>query len=273
VLASLEAVRSGLWARRWEGGVELLPCSMDAETRGALRELLKIVVDMDSLPAVASAAAAGSMTCDLERLVDLVAGHLIVFARRVSMFAGAARLRKSRALERVVDGEGASFVSLLEEAGVSRESLISTWKSDEMRQYVQLLVSALQDTGTGPGKTAFDDLATVDYSLGEQRLTPLPRNYAEVITSIRQHPCPVTKQERQHPAICLGCGEWLCKGTECCRVGNLGNCNLHASTCGNGQMMFLLVRECSVFLVCENHSHVTHAPYLDEFGEPDDRLR
>ena len=62
-------------------------------------------------------------------------------------------------------------------------------------------------------------------------------------------------------------------GLDCCREKDLGECNVHAATCGGGSAVLLLVKQCIVLLLAHGRGCRHSIPYLDVYGEEDVGLR
>ncbi|KAJ0566833.1 putative carboxypeptidase U [Helianthus annuus] len=72
---------------------------------------------------------------------------------------------------------------------------------------------------------------------------------------------------QDEPALCLLCGK-LCSPSwkTCCRN---NKCQTHATSCGGGTGVFLLVRKTTILLQRSSRQARWASPYLDAFGEKD----
>uniref|UniRef100_A0A7S2WKT4 E3 ubiquitin-protein ligase n=1 Tax=Mucochytrium quahogii TaxID=96639 RepID=A0A7S2WKT4_9STRA len=105
-------------------------------------------------------------------------------------------------------------------------------------------------------------------------LISLPENYELLLANISKNAkCPTTGKPVRRPALCLRCGVVVCSNSQCCRRLSIGAGTLHASSCGGGGSVFLLLQKCMVVLVHGKVAVEISAPYVDAHGETDDYLR
>lgn len=99
------------------------------------------------------------------------------------------------------------------------------------------------------------------------KLMNLPHVYHEILQRhIKQH-CPECKLVMDDPALCLLCGRLCCPTWKsCCRE---YSCQTHATACGAGVGVFLLVRKTTILLQRSKRQALWPSPYLDAFGEED----
>ncbi|XP_015697922.1 E3 ubiquitin-protein ligase PRT6 isoform X2 [Oryza brachyantha] len=99
------------------------------------------------------------------------------------------------------------------------------------------------------------------------RLMELPPVYQVLLERYVKMQCPDCGSVPDEPALCLLCGK-LCSPSwkPCCRT---GKCLNHASQCGAGVGIFLLVRKTTILLQRSIRIAFWPSPYLDAFGEED----
>uniref|UniRef100_A0A0E0JE11 E3 ubiquitin-protein ligase n=1 Tax=Oryza punctata TaxID=4537 RepID=A0A0E0JE11_ORYPU len=99
------------------------------------------------------------------------------------------------------------------------------------------------------------------------RLMELPPVYQVLLERYVKMQCPDCGSVPDEPALCLLCGK-LCSPSwkPCCRT---GKCLNHASQCGAGVGIFLLVRKTTILLQRSIRLAFWPSPYLDAFGEED----
>jgi hypothetical protein len=86
--------------------------------------------------------------------------------------------------------------------------------------------------------------------------------------------CGVCGQTPVSVAICLLCGEKVCKNGNCCRKGGEGECSQHARARHADMGLFFDVQENTVLIVRgEASGCITKSPYIDAWGEEDVALR
>jgi hypothetical protein len=97
------------------------------------------------------------------------------------------------------------------------------------------------------------------------RLMQLPPVYQVLLERYIKMQCPDCGIVPDEPALCLLCGK-LCSPSwkPCCRT---GKCLNHASQCGAGVGIFLLVRKTTILLQRSARLAFWPSPYLDMFGE------
>ncbi|KAF8704993.1 hypothetical protein HU200_031244 [Digitaria exilis] len=102
------------------------------------------------------------------------------------------------------------------------------------------------------------------------RLMQLPPVYQVLLERYIKMPCPDCGSVPDEPALCLLCGK-LCSPSwkPCCRT---GKCLNHATQCGAGVGIFLLVRKTTILLQRSARLAFWPSPYLDAFGEEDHEM-
>ena len=105
------------------------------------------------------------------------------------------------------------------------------------------------------------------------RLIPLPRRCEDLFLRMIDHPCKRCGGVPRDPALCLLCGELLCCAGFCCRRGRHGECAQHASACGAGVGVFLLVKSTKILLIRGKRICLYPSVYLDAHGEEDEFLK
>lgn len=108
---------------------------------------------------------------------------------------------------------------------------------------------------------------------GPLPLIELPRRFTELYAVLGGCTCAQTKQFPEEPAICLLCGETLCAGSNCCKENGVGALTRHASLCGAGTGLFLLVHKCATVVVRGSYAAYSISPYVDAHGEEDSGLK
>ncbi|XP_062188383.1 E3 ubiquitin-protein ligase PRT6-like [Phragmites australis] len=103
------------------------------------------------------------------------------------------------------------------------------------------------------------------------RLMQLPPVYQILLERYVKMQCPDCGSVPDEPALCLLCGK-LCSPSwkPCCRT---GKCLNHASQCGAGVGIFLLVRKTTILLQRSARLAFWPSPYLDTFGEEDHEMQ
>ncbi|KAL6626741.1 hypothetical protein ACP70R_030467 [Stipagrostis hirtigluma subsp. patula] len=103
------------------------------------------------------------------------------------------------------------------------------------------------------------------------RLMQLPPVYQVLLERYVKMQCPDCGSVPDEPALCLLCGK-LCSPSwkPCCRT---GKCLNHASQCGAGVGIFLLVRKTTILLQRSARLAFWPSPYLDVFGEEDHEMQ
>ncbi|KAL6847903.1 hypothetical protein ACP4OV_022031 [Aristida adscensionis] len=103
------------------------------------------------------------------------------------------------------------------------------------------------------------------------RLMQLPPVYQVLLERYVKMQCPDCGSVPDEPALCLLCGK-LCSPSwkPCCRT---GKCLNHASQCGAGVGIFLLVRKTTILLQRSARLAFWPSPYLDAFGEEDHEMQ
>jgi hypothetical protein len=105
-------------------------------------------------------------------------------------------------------------------------------------------------------------------------LTKLPARLETLLSRLSSVKCDNCEKQPPAPALCLVCGTYVCAHTYCCvSEDGTGECNQHASVCGGGKGMFLLVKNCTVILLDGTKGCIINAPYVDSHGEVDVDLR
>ncbi|CAO2174612.1 unnamed protein product [Urochloa humidicola] len=102
------------------------------------------------------------------------------------------------------------------------------------------------------------------------RLMQLPPVYQVLLERYIKMQCPDCGLVPDEPALCLLCGK-LCSPSwkPCCRS---GKCPTHATQCGAGVGIFLLVRKTTILLQRSARLAFWPSPYLDAFGEEDHEM-
>ncbi|KAJ7950320.1 E3 ubiquitin-protein ligase PRT6 [Quillaja saponaria] len=102
-------------------------------------------------------------------------------------------------------------------------------------------------------------------------LMRLPYVYQDLLQRYIKQRCPECKSVLHEPALCLLCGK-LCSPSwkPCCRE---SGCQTHATACGAGKGIFLLIRRTTILLQRSARQAPWPSPYLDAFGEEDLELR
>jgi len=102
------------------------------------------------------------------------------------------------------------------------------------------------------------------------RLMQLPAVYQVLLERYVKMQCPDCGSVPDEPALCLLCGK-LCSPSwkPCCRT---GKCLNHASQCGAGVGIFLLVRKTTILLQRSARLAFWPSLYLDAFGEEDHEM-
>ncbi|CAO2198997.1 unnamed protein product [Urochloa humidicola] len=102
------------------------------------------------------------------------------------------------------------------------------------------------------------------------RLMQLPPVYQVLLERYIKMQCPDCGLVPDEPALCLLCGK-LCSPSwkPCCRS---GKCPSHATQCGAGVGIFLLVRKTTILLQRSARLAFWPSPYLDAFGEEDHEM-
>ncbi|CAL4977827.1 unnamed protein product [Urochloa decumbens] len=103
------------------------------------------------------------------------------------------------------------------------------------------------------------------------RLMQLPPVYQVLLERYIKMQCPDCGLVPDEPALCLLCGK-LCSPSwkPCCRS---GKCLSHATQCGAGVGIFLLVRKTTILLQRSARLAFWPSPYLDAFGEEDHEMQ
>ncbi|CAM0878719.1 unnamed protein product [Alopecurus aequalis] len=103
------------------------------------------------------------------------------------------------------------------------------------------------------------------------RLMQLPAVYQVLLERYVKMQCPDCGSVPDEPALCLLCGK-LCSPSwkPCCRT---GKCLNHASQCGAGVGIFLLVRKTTILLQRSARLAFWPSLYLDAFGEEDHEMQ
>ncbi|KAL5229199.1 hypothetical protein ABZP36_017464 [Zizania latifolia] len=103
------------------------------------------------------------------------------------------------------------------------------------------------------------------------KLMQLPPVYQVLLERYVKMQCPDCGSVPDEPALCLLCGK-LCSPSwkPCCRT---GKCLNHASQCGAGVGIFLLVRKTTILLQRSFRLAFWPSPYLDAFGEEDHEMK
>ncbi|XP_062193030.1 E3 ubiquitin-protein ligase PRT6-like [Phragmites australis] len=103
------------------------------------------------------------------------------------------------------------------------------------------------------------------------RLMQLPPVYQVLLERYIKMQCPDCGSVPDEPALCLFCGK-LCSPSwkPCCRT---GKCLNHATQCGAGVGIFLLVRKTTILLQRSARLAFWPSPYLDAFGEEDHEMQ
>ncbi|PIN03040.1 putative ubiquitin-protein ligase of the N-recognin family [Handroanthus impetiginosus] len=99
------------------------------------------------------------------------------------------------------------------------------------------------------------------------KLMLLPYLYQDLLQRYIKKCCPDCGIVKEEPALCLLCGK-LCSPSwkTCCRE---SGCQTHATACGAGIGVFLLIRRTTIVLQRSARQAPWPSPYLDAFGEED----
>lgn len=99
------------------------------------------------------------------------------------------------------------------------------------------------------------------------KLMELPLIYQDLLQRYVKVKCSKCKSVPDEPALCLLCGK-LCSTNwkSCCRA---SRCINHASSCGAGIGVFLVVRKTTILLQRSSRQAFWSSLYLDAFGEED----
>ncbi|KAK4749367.1 hypothetical protein SAY87_026816 [Trapa incisa] len=102
------------------------------------------------------------------------------------------------------------------------------------------------------------------------KLMELPRLYQNLLLRYVKQRCVDCNSVLVGPALCLLCGR-LCSPSwkPCCRE---NGCQNHATVCGAGTGVFLLIRRTTILLQRSSRQAPWPSPYLDAFGEEDVEL-
>lgn len=104
-------------------------------------------------------------------------------------------------------------------------------------------------------------------------LLRLPSQYDLLFGKLWSIPCAACGTRPETPALCLVCGTMLCGGSDCCKVGDVGECTRHAALYGGSTCAFLLVNSSEILLVRGRFSATYPSPFLDVHGEEDHGLK
>uniref|UniRef100_A0A8C4XDW1 E3 ubiquitin-protein ligase n=1 Tax=Erpetoichthys calabaricus TaxID=27687 RepID=A0A8C4XDW1_ERPCA len=124
-----------------------------------------------------------------------------------------------------------------------------------------------------------EERSVIRHPRKRNKLIELPEDYSCLLNQACHFKCPRSADdEKKHPTLCLFCGAMLCSQSPCCQEmadeDEVGACTAHSLTCGAGVGMFLRIRECEVILLSnKTRGCIYPAPYLDDYGETDPRLR
>jgi len=110
-------------------------------------------------------------------------------------------------------------------------------------------------------------------------LIPLPRDYTDLMNLAARFVCnnSVTGESKT-PTLCLICGLLVCSQSHCCETvldgTKCNGCTYHARVCAADTGVYLRIRECMIILQNKvTRGCFLNAPYLDEYGEADSRLK
>ena len=116
------------------------------------------------------------------------------------------------------------------------------------------------------------DLSHGNYKLQDRAgLIDLPHSYVELYAAVKSHSIVVQNPDYD-PVVCLICGAVVLAGYRSGRR-RVGDCTLHASECGGGTGVFLMVQKCCALLVRDTRAAYYPSLYLDQHGEEDTGLR
>ena len=118
-------------------------------------------------------------------------------------------------------------------------------------------------------------------SMHTPRLVALPRAFTEVISRGIRSFCPRGHTTPMRPALCLICNAIVCSNSTCCqahisaggREKTVGGCFAHASKCGDGIGVFLLMKQSALVVLHNTSGAYLDSPYVDAFGEADPNMR
>ncbi|CAI5729999.1 unnamed protein product [Peronospora farinosa] len=107
------------------------------------------------------------------------------------------------------------------------------------------------------------------------RLIDLPIQYDELYSEMAGRKCTRCEKAPCDPGLCLMCGEYLCCGDSCCTRAFMplgppvGECTRHATECGGGVGIVLLLEQCRIAVVGGSMAAYFPCPYVDSHGEED----
>ncbi|XP_044253038.1 E3 ubiquitin-protein ligase Ubr3 [Tribolium madens] len=105
------------------------------------------------------------------------------------------------------------------------------------------------------------------------RLLKLPREYEKIFTYYHKRPCSQCQSVPQETGICLMCGTIVCLKQLCCKQQNICEATAHASECGAGTGVFLVVTSTYIIVIRRHKACLWGSLYLDDFEEEDRDLK
>lgn len=79
--------------------------------------------------------------------------------------------------------------------------------------------------------------------------------------------CLNCQKRPQNPAICLVCGAIVCRLSDCCKFGEVGECTKHAYECGHNQGVYCDVNSGEFFIISENRAAPYESSYRNSYKE------
>ncbi|KAK4316848.1 hypothetical protein Pmani_012025 [Petrolisthes manimaculis] len=114
-------------------------------------------------------------------------------------------------------------------------------------------------------------LTTVHFA--RPRLLRLPRSYDAIFQYYHRRACSQCNSVPKDPSVCLLCGTIVCLREPCCKQQDVCECVQHATDCGAGTAIFLVVNASTVIVIRGPRVCLWGCIHLDSFGEEDRELK
>lgn len=116
-------------------------------------------------------------------------------------------------------------------------------------------------------------IRTFHTSWAPPTLLALPRDYDRLFTYYHERVCLQCGAVPKEASVCLLCGTLVCLKQPCCRHHQVAEAVQHATDCGGGTGIFLVVTSTYIIVIRGRRACLWGSLYLDDYDEEDRDLK
>ncbi|GBP21649.1 E3 ubiquitin-protein ligase UBR3 [Eumeta japonica] len=118
-----------------------------------------------------------------------------------------------------------------------------------------------------------NSLSTLHVPWTQPALLALPRDYDRLFTYYHERVCQQCGAVPKEASVCLLCGTLVCLKQSCCRQQEVCEAVRHATHCGGGTGIFLVVTSTYIIVIRGRRACLWGSLYLDDYDEEDRDLK